>query len=527
MALKSRFKTTLSFSTKSGGILGSISAFFADFLIPIADFGLELFAFFGVLLLLLLIAYALFDKPIRNLIGDSPDDNGIWFLPLAGSVLIMCLIALGVYLLGHSAENKDKGFFATQVPILAQLQEQTKQLESINQNTAEMVVEQKKANKSLDSIDNNTDEVAKNTESSSESLKELSEIANRQSFSSYDFANSIKHADIERVKFYLNSEKWRDSFYKEAELALNGSIAKTIIELNDDQQGLAMLKLLQNEGYIDSSERVKITGYEEMQFVDSVINTPRQEKHKKEKKAFEQKIAALTAEKEELDKSVQQTQSETLKQHEQCIEKHKQDKANLDKKLEAMLAEINTKKKKAHEKESAEITRKKTTYKEKSDHYIALMQSGSCGYKDKECQNERKELNQWLEDNKSDLFSYSHPFHEESIYTNETIQAVKKEELEKLGTPECLTTSPSFETPNHIASRLEEIETEKAKLEAQKYDLLATPTRVSGTRTEKSLLRIAEDNSNDIMLQHLKKQKQPTDGLHVAVYHKDEIIYSE
>lgn len=254
----SRLKLVLTYAIKTGGIVGAVSAFFSDLLLPISNIGLYLFLFFTILFLLLLLCYAFFNNRITSFIQQNDTNlDGIWFMPIATTLLFISTITLAAYIVGNQPENKDKGYLATNISFFEDIQRHTGILESIEENTAAILVEQQKTNITVSEINTKTDSLVENTSSSAKSLEDITQQISEQSYSAVNFLEAIKLADVSRISAYISSPKWNQALYGEAaKLNEDTEPVITLMQNNDNERGLEVLKLLIEANLIDSRVRI-------------------------------------------------------------------------------------------------------------------------------------------------------------------------------------------------------------------------------------------------------------------------------
>lgn len=351
---------------------------------------------------------------------------------------------------------------------------------------------------------------------------------NPPSFTAKAISQAVIHADIAKLKRYLQSKQWHDSLYEEARSYNNlRPLEVTLIENNDNPQGLAVFKLLQEKALIDSAQRVSMPiGEQEETIVEEKINQAIKKQHQNEIAKLDQAIAALAAEQKELEKQIAKQDQANQKKAEQCMEKHRiydEKEAALNKKLQAILDKVNQEKKAAINQANAAVVANKEKYHRRQAQYQARQVEGFCQDDDKACQAETAKLGQWLQDNKQLAHATESIFFEENIHSNAQVKAAQK--AADLQAPSC-NRYPHKTVPVDVQMRVNAINMESYELSQQRNNYPA-PSYMYGTHVEKSLLRLAEEVNNKSLISYLRGQAQPDDGLHFVIYAADELIYSE
>lgn len=482
MGMFSRVKKTTSYSLKTGGTIGTIAGVFSDFLLPVANYGLLLSAFFAVLLVLLILLYVFFNDKITNMLNSSKDegesnDNSIWFAPLAFAVFFMSAITLGAYQLGSQEENKEAGFIASHLPIVKELQVQTGVLERIERNTREMVDQQKESNTHLTKVSDNTNELVEIQQKSQNVLNNLADESKRQSFSAYDYGQAVAQGNLKRVQFYLDSPKWRDSIHQQASYSnLVPPIETKLIEANNDEQAVKVLALLIERGLVDPGRRfnAQMSG-DFLALIDKNVNQPIQAEYEAKKSVHDNKIEKLTRERSALKAKSDKIQSDKHLCNLEVIDYH--NKLNeIEKSLQGPLDKINEKKK-------AEFDRL----------------NGENGPK---------------------------TFFPETLYSNEDIKVLRAEKM--IAKPSCNAPSNSTENSRLMIELRGEIQIKNKEISELNMLAPKMPMAKFATKIEQSLLSVAMLANNDQFVSFLESQPRPTDGfLRIFYSYSGEMIYSE
>lgn len=482
MSVLSRFKKTTSYSLKTGGTIGTIAGVFSDFLLPVANYGLLLSAFFAVLLVLLILLYVFFNDKITSMLNSSKDegesnDNSIWFAPLAFSVFFMSAITLGAYQLGSQEENKEAGFIASHLPIVKELQVQTGVLERIESNTREMVEQQKESNTHLTNVSDNTKELIEIQQKSQGALSNLAKESNRQSFSAHDYSQAVAQGNLERVKFYLDSPKWRDSIHKQASYSnLFPPIETKLIEANNDEQAVKVLTLLIERGLVDTSKRFNtpMSG-ELLEVIEKHVNQPIKAEYNAKKLVHDKKIKKETLERDAIQAKYKKVQADNTQCNLDVIDYHKK-LQEIEKSLQAPLDKINERKKAEHDRLAA--TRGPRT------------------------------------------------FYPETLYSNEEIKVLRAERM--IDKPSCSLTSNSTENQKLMMDLIAKVQIKNKLIGELRMQAPKMPMAAFATKIEQSLLSVAILSNNDQFVAFLESQPRPADGLLRIFYSSTgDIIYSE
>lgn len=481
MSLLTRFKKMTSYSLKTGGTVGAVAGVFSDFLLPVANYGLLLSAFFAVLLVLLILVYVFFNNKIINLLETSQDgdgnDDSIWFAPLALAVFFMSVITLGAYQLGSTEENKETGFIASHIPVVKELQMQTGVLERIETNTREMVEQQKESNTHLTNVSDNTKELVTIQQKSQSALDNLANESKRASFTAYDYGQAISQGNLERVKFYLDSPKWRDSMHVQANHSSSFPPIETkLIAANNDEQAVKVLALLIERGLSDPSKRfnVPMSG-DLLEVIEKNINQPRVIEYKAKKAEIEKKT-----EKEELERSALQEKIDKIQD-----EKHLCTLDNLD--YHQKLREIE---------ESLQAPLDKINAKKKAEHDRLVAKNGPT------------------------------TFYPETLYSNEEIKVLRAERM--VDEPSCNRSSDSTKNDRLVMELLGKVQEKNKIIGDLSLQAPAYPNAEFPAKIEQSLLSTAILSGNDKFISFLTSQPQPEDGyLRIFYSSMGEILYSE
>lgn len=482
MSVFSRFKKTTSYSLKTGGAIGTITGVFSDFLLPVANYGLLLSAFFAVLLVLLILLYVFFNDKITSMLNSSKNegegnDNSIWFAPLAFAVFFMSAITLGAYQLGSQEENKEAGFIASHLPIVKELQIQTGVLERIESNTREMVEQQKESNTHLTKVSDNTKELVEIQQKSQSALNNLANESKRQSFSAYDYGQAVAQGNLERVKFYLDSPKWRDSIHQQASYSnLIPPIETKLIEANNDVQAVKVLALLIERGLADPSKRFNtpMSG-DLLEVVDKHVNQPIQAEYQAKKLVHDQKVEKETLERSALQAKYDKAQADQTLCNLELIDYHNK-LQEIEESLQAPLDKINERKKAEHDRLAS--TRGPRT------------------------------------------------FFPETLYSNEEIKVLRAERM--VDKPSCTLSSNSTENQRLMRELLSKIQVKNKLIGELNMQAPRMPMAKFAVKIEQSLLSVAILSNNDQFVSFLESKPRPADGFSRIFYSSTgDVIYSE
>lgn len=242
------------FSGRTGGIIGLVSGFVGDFLLPIAPVGIYVSIAAVLALISTGIIYAIVPKSSADNFFEQHELMGlrtIWFFPMASALALLAIISFSAHQYSSNFSDDNGGVIGTISPEIKEIQRGVGILEDLHDTTTQMVSEQRETNKKLST----SVELQRNISGNTQRIAQQQELSNRAVvWNQKTLQDALVRGDLEMLKMFHNAGH-NLSQVQHSSSASPLSLPMIIIAVRNNHTNIDdVLKLLIKHNYLDTRE---------------------------------------------------------------------------------------------------------------------------------------------------------------------------------------------------------------------------------------------------------------------------------